>query len=124
MLGLRLRGMEFESHAPELPGRPDIVFRQQRIVVFIDGDFWHGWRFPLWRHKLANLWQEKISATRERDKRNFSKLRRQGWKVIRLWEHQIETDPERCIDKILAAMKQSQHAYKPSGKRAEGAGVS
>lgn len=103
---LRRRGVYFATHATDLPGRPDIVFRRVKLAIFIDGDFWHGWRFPLWRHKLSRKWQEKISATRERDQRNFRKLRRLGWKVLRIWEHQIERAPEECVDRILSAREQ------------------
>src|ERR1700741_1296378 len=64
-------GLFFEQHAADLPGKPDIVFRQRRLAVFVDGDFWHGWRFPLWKGKLTQLWKVKIEANRRRDQRNF-----------------------------------------------------
>ena len=98
------RGMRFESHPADLPGRPDIVFRQMKVAVFIDGDFWHGWRFPLWQKKLVPKWQDKIAGNRTRDQRNFRKLRRLGWKVVRIWEHQVEQDLTSCIEKIVAAV--------------------
>ena len=95
-------GIAFEQHNPDLPGRPDFVFQAARLAVFVDGDFWHGWRFPLWKHKLAPAWQAKIAATRDRDKRNFRRLRRSGWTVIRIWEHQVERDVTDCVCRILA----------------------
>ncbi|REJ65355.1 MAG: very short patch repair endonuclease [Planctomycetota bacterium] len=95
------RQIYFAKHAKELPGRPDIVFRRAKLAVFIDGDFWHGWRFPLWKHKLSEKWQEKIETTRRRDQRNFRKLRRMGWVVLRIWEHQVEHDPANCVDRIV-----------------------
>lgn len=98
---LRRQGVYFAKHARRLPGRPDIVFRKAMLAVFIDGDFWHGWRFPLWQHKLSPKWREKIATTRDRDKRNFRRLRKLGWRVVRIWEHQIERDPTVCADKIL-----------------------
>ncbi|MFC1597370.1 very short patch repair endonuclease [Planctomycetota bacterium] len=101
---LEARGFEFEQHARDLPGRPDIVFREKLVVVFVDGDFWHGWRFPLWKHKLSEKWQDKIDATRARDKRNFRRLRRDGWTVLRIWEHQVETSPESCVNRITTAL--------------------
>lgn len=93
-----------ECHARDLPGTPDIVFRQERVVVFVDGDFWHGWRFPSWRHKLTSHWRAKIAATRERDRRNSAKLRRMSWKIVRLWEHQINDDVSICVTKIQRAL--------------------
>jgi DNA mismatch endonuclease (patch repair protein) len=99
---LQRRSIYFARHVRALPGCPDVVFRRAKLVVFIDGDFWHGWRFPLWEHKLSEKWQNKIAATRKRDERNFRKLRGRGWKVLRLWEHQIENDPEQCVGRIVA----------------------
>lgn len=64
---LRKKRIYFAKHVRELPGCPDIVFRRAKMVVFLDGDFWHGWRFPLWQHKLSEKWRNKITATRERD---------------------------------------------------------
>ena len=91
IIGHRLRQLRlhFTTHPADLPGRPDIVFRRLKLAVFIDGDFWHGWRFPLWQHKLSEKWRDKISANRWRDARNFRRLRRLGWIVIRIWEHQV-----------------------------------
>jgi len=98
---LRREGVYFAKHKKNLPGQPDIVFSRVKLAVFIDGDFWHGWRFPLWQHKLSDKWRDKIAATRERDQRNFRKLRRLGWKVLRIWEHEIERSPEECVRRVL-----------------------
>lgn len=98
---LRRRGVYFSKHAKNLPGRPDICFRRIKLAVFIDGDFWHGWRFPLWRHKLSPNWRDKIESNRKRDRQNVRKLKRLGWKVLRIWEHQLESGPEKCVDRIL-----------------------
>lgn len=98
---LRKAGVYFARHDASLPGRPDVVFRRARLAVFIDGSFWHGWRFPLWQHKLSEKWRQKIAATRQRDQRNFRRLRKNGWKVLRIWEHQIESSPDDCVERIL-----------------------
>ena len=98
-------GLAWEGHARDLPGRPDFVFRDRRVAVFVDGDFWHGWRFPLWKKKLAPYWRNKIETNRRRDLRNFRKLRRTGWLVLRIWEHEVERDAGRCVDRIAAAVQ-------------------
>src|SRR5215468_3434899 len=85
--GLRRQGLRFTTHAKGLPGRPDIVFTAARVAVFVDGDFWHGYRFPLWQGKLSPFWQAKIARNRARDTKNFRKLRRMGWIVVRVWQH-------------------------------------
>jgi len=110
---LHARGLDFEQHAADLPGKPDVLFRKAGVAVFIDGDFWHGWRFPLWKHKLSRQWQTKISATRRRDQKNMRKLRRDGWQVIRIWEHQIEQNPQKCIERILLAVGREEMCENP-----------
>ena len=102
---LHRRGLRFRKHVPSLPGKPDIVFHRAGVAVFLDGDFWHGYRFPSWRHSLAPFWQDKIEATRGRDQRNFRRLRRAGWQVIRLWQHEVESNFERSIACIEQAVQ-------------------
>jgi DNA mismatch endonuclease (patch repair protein) len=97
---LRRKGLLFQRNCKSLYGSPDIVFRKEKLVVFIDGDFWHGWRIPSWEHKLSEFWRTKLHANRKRDRRNFRRLRREGWTVIRLWEHEIREDLNRCVIRI------------------------
>jgi DNA mismatch endonuclease, patch repair protein len=93
-----------ELHAKDLPGRPDFVLRKSRVAIFVDGDFWHGWRFGAWRLTLSEEWEKKIESNRLRDARNHRLLRRRGWTVIRIWEHQIENDPILCANRIMRAI--------------------
>lgn len=109
-------GLECETHVSDLPGRPDFVFRETRVAVFVDGDFWHGWRFPAWRMKLSEAWDIKIAANRRRDARNHAKLRRAGWSVIRLWEHQIEGSASSCLERVLVAIAIPKKELRPPGK--------
>ena len=97
-------GLVWENHAKDLPGRPDFVFRGAMIAVFVDCDFWHGWHFEVWRDKLSIQWEAKIATNRARDQRNFRKLRRQGWIVLRLWEHQIYGNLGGAIERIHTAL--------------------
>src|SRR5947207_1613757 len=98
---LRRRGIQFSKNARGLPGSPDIVLHRPKIAVFIDGDFWHGFRFPAWRANASVFWRTKITKNRLRDARNFRRLRRAGWRVVRIWQHQIEADLELCIERIV-----------------------
>lgn len=102
---LRARGLQFKRHVRALPGRPDIVFADQKLAVFVDGDFWHGWRLPAWEHKLSPFWRDKLRANRQRDQRNFRKLRSLGWKVVRLWQHEVKRDLETCMACVEAALR-------------------
>src|SRR5437588_10873309 len=99
---LHKRGYRFRKHVKSLPGSPDAVFPREKIAIFIDGDFWHGYRLPTWEHKLNDFWKQKIRANRKRDQKNFLKLRRMGWRVIRIWQHEIRENPTRCTERIAA----------------------
>lgn len=105
---LHKRGLRFRKHVKDLPGRPDIVFSRAQVVVFVDGDFWHGYRLSSWEHKVADFWKEKIKKNRERDAKNRRRLRVMGWTVVRLWQHQVEKDFDGCIDRILLAVSSAR----------------
>lgn len=102
---LHKRGLRFRKHNSKLPGKPDIIFSKAKLVVFLDGDFWHGYRFPQWEKTIPPFWQKKIGETRKRDRRNFAKLRRMGWRVIRIWEHSIEKDLNGAVNKICLELR-------------------
>jgi len=73
-----------------LPGKPDFAFPKQRLVVFVDGCFWHGCpkhcRMPSTNREY---WNQKITRNTEHDKSINHTLRKQGWRVIRFWEHEL-----------------------------------
>jgi DNA mismatch endonuclease (patch repair protein) len=101
---LQRRGLRFHANVMSLPGRPDLVFRSAKLIVFIDGDFWHGFRYPAWKRCLPRPWRRKIERNRARDLRNFAALRRRGWRVVRVWEHQVKRDLGGCIARIVPAL--------------------
>lgn len=101
---LRAAGLRFRRHDRALPGCPDIVFPNERVAVFVDGDFWHGWRLPRWESKLSKFWRDKIRANRARDQRNFRRLRAMGWVVIRLWQHEILKRPHDSIHRVVITL--------------------
>lgn len=84
-----------------LPGKPDIVFPKYKIAIFIDGCFWH--KCPLCFKEpdtRKDFWMAKIEKNVERDRKVNSELEEKGWKVIRIWEHDIRKNPESVIQKI------------------------
>lgn len=101
---LHREGLRFRKHVKALPGVPDIVFSRARLAVFIDGDFWHGFELPRWRHSLSQYWIDKITRTMRRDRRNFAQLRRTGWKVQRVWGHDVQKNLDGVVDRIKAAL--------------------
>ena len=101
---LRAAGIKFRQHDASLSGKPDFVFESEKVVAFVDGDFWHGWRFPVWKHRMNSKWRSKIAETRRRDRNNAQRLRRAGWNVLRIWEHQFETNRLECVERIVDAL--------------------
>ncbi len=97
---LRIEGVAFSRHAKSLPGRPDVVIRSAKLAVFLDGDFWHGRRFEQWRYRLSPFWRKKIEGNISRDRSCRGRLRRMGWRVLRLWGKDILRSEDRCIARI------------------------
>ncbi|MEK6943780.1 MAG: very short patch repair endonuclease [Nanoarchaeota archaeon] len=85
-----------------LPGKPDIVYVSKKIVIFLDGDFWHGYNWKkLGKVPPRKYWQKKIQKNIDRAKKYNKMLKKDGWKVIRIWEHDVKESPEECISKII-----------------------
>lgn len=92
---LHAMGYRYRLHAKELPGRPDIVFRNRRKTIFVHGCFWH--RHPDSACRLARLpksrldfWLPKLEGNRVRDIANVEKLLGQGWQVLIVWECELD----------------------------------
>ena len=105
---LHRRGLRFRKHVKGLPGKPDIVFGPAKVVVFLDGDFWHGYDFDKWQHKLPRQWKEKISTNIHRDQDNHRLLTKMGWEVIRIWQHEVNENFCHCIEHIIATVQTSR----------------
>lgn len=105
-------GLRYRINYKALPGKPDIVFTKARVVVFCDGDFWHGHNWALrglgsFKEELKRYspyWQEKLNRNVARDKENDLALEAQGWYVVRLWESDIKKDLPACVATIQEAL--------------------
>lgn len=85
---------------PKLYGKPD-CFIEPNVVIFVDGDFWHGWHYSQWRSRMPkNYWINKIQENINRDRKKFRKLRRDGYVVLRVWEHTLKKNPDKVVQKI------------------------
>lgn len=96
--------------------RPDFVFAARRLVVFVDGCFWHGCPQHGTRPRgNAAFWRAKFRRNRERDRRDTRNLRRAGWKVLRLWEHELKPRARRAL---LAKLRKvfAQPRKSPTGR--------
>jgi DNA mismatch endonuclease (patch repair protein) len=96
----------WRRHPKGMLGNPDFYFPRARLIVFVDGCFWHA--CPVCKRNSpqtrADFWQQKIDGNRRRDNRTRRKLRQQGYSVFRIWEHDVRGRPDRCIGKIAAAL--------------------
>jgi DNA mismatch endonuclease (patch repair protein) len=97
---LHRKGWRYRVHPPRVPGKPDVVFSSRKVAIFIDGDFWHGWKFTEWRDKLAPYWRTKIEKNMQRDEVTRSLLEAEGWLVVRIWEHEIKKDLASCVSHV------------------------
>jgi DNA mismatch endonuclease, patch repair protein len=90
---MRRNGISGWRRNSHLPGKPDFVFFQSRVVVFVDGDFWHG-NPRRFRMAATNrrYWRAKIAGNKKRDRQVSRVLRRKGWFVIRLWESHLRDE--------------------------------
>ena len=94
----------FRLHARDVTGSPDFVFDSIRLAVFVDGCFWHG--CPRCGHRPKSnrkYWNAKLDRNISRDRRTRSKLRRQGWSVIRVWAHDLSV-PAKALAKVASAI--------------------
>jgi len=106
----------WEKHPPLL-GKPDFYFPAARLVLFVDGCYWHGCprhvRFP---KAQADYWRAKIDRNRRRDNRIHRALRKQGYHVMRVWEHDLSRDS--WVKRLAALLRRagdSHPASTPSG---------
>ncbi len=103
---LRTHGLKGWRRNYPLRGKPDFVWRCERLAVFVDGCFWHshacGRNLEPKRNK--RLWLEKLLRTQGRDRRNNRYLRAVGWRVLRIWECNLARRSETCLQRIKAAL--------------------
>jgi len=92
----------YRINVKNLPGKPDIVFRSQKVAIFVDGCFWHKCPICFVEPKSnRDYWLPKIGKNIARDQVAGEQLQKMGWKVIRIWEHEVKEDVEKCAEKII-----------------------
>lgn len=101
---LRAAGITGWRRHQRLPGRPDFIFRRQRLAIFVDGCFWHGCR---WHCRMPQdnrkYWQSKISRNAERDRNTNRLLHKADWRVLRIWGHSL-CNPQAVILRITSRL--------------------
>ncbi len=106
---LKRRKIYFAKHVDKIFGKPDIVFRRKKIIVFVDSDFWHcnPKKFIMPATNIE-YWEKKIQRNQDRDKLVNKTLKKDGWLVLRFWESEIKKDTKKIVNKIVTKLEQNQ----------------
>lgn len=108
---LKSRKVKHVMH-PRLPGKPDILLKDKKVVIFIDSCFFHKCpRCFVMPKSNRGYWKTKIRRNVTRDHINTKMLQGSGWVVLRLWEHEVNNKIEYCVNKILERLSGSKKHY-------------
>ena len=102
-------GIRFRRNVGSLLGKPDIALKKRKIVIFIDSCFWHGcpihWRLP---NSNREYWERKTLRNKDRDIAVTEYYLSRGWTVCRIWEHEIKSDLDKVISRLLAVFRPAE----------------
>ena len=104
-------GFRFSLRRRDLPGRPDIVLVRHKAAIFVHGCFWHrhgNCRNSVLPKTRREFWLAKLNGNVERDGRNVTALKRLGWKVLTVWECEVE-DETKLSRKLLTRLTKSHN---------------
>lgn len=106
---LRRSGLKGWRRHQRLLGRPDFMWKKEKVVVFLDGCFWHGHACGrnLTPKTNKQIWNEKISRNKARDRRVRRALRKLGWTVLSVWECDLRRSPERCVGRLRSVLQRA-----------------
>lgn len=102
---LRRHGITGWRRGARIFGNPDFVFPKHQIALFVDGCFWHG--CPRHASQPAThriFWKQKLTRNRARDRLVTRRLKKQGWIVVRVWQHDLRRNKPLCVNRILSAL--------------------
>ena len=109
---LHRAGYRFRIHVKKLPGKPDIVLPKYKTIIFVHGCFWHrhdGCKYAYNPKSRTNFWEEKFRTTIKRDRKKTNELLSAGWRVIVVWECELERNPQSSLLKISEELKGEQN---------------
>jgi DNA mismatch endonuclease (patch repair protein) len=101
-----------------LPGKPDFTFRKLNVAVFVDGCFWHGCR-KHFRMPKSNrpYWRRKLAKNQARDREINRQLKRGGWCVLRVWQHELKNEHKSLLRVLAALARKAKTVHKQSNLR-------
>jgi len=97
------KGFRYKLHDKNLPGKPDLVFPKYKAVIFIHGCFWHGHDCHLfkWPSTRREFWKTKITRNQEVGARNYKALKKEGWRVLTIWECSIKGKNQIGVENVV-----------------------
>ena len=106
-------GVRYFKNYKKLPGSPDIAITKYKVLVFVDGEFWHGYDWENVKkqriHTNRDYWIPKLERNMERDQEVNQTLKDMGYTVIRFWEkHEVFKDMDDCVNQVLEAIEQNK----------------
>lgn len=113
-LALWHKGIRYRLNYKKLPGTPDIVLLKYQIVIFVDGEFWHGKDFETRKNDIKRnkqLWINKIQNNIEHDHLINEELQRLGWCVIRFWSKEVLNNLDDCVNTVFDFMDLMDEEY-------------
>lgn len=105
------RGFRYRKNVAQLPGRPDIVMKKYKSVIFVHGCFWHrheGCKRAATPKTRQEYWLPKFERNIENDRKHIEELEAAGWKVIVLWECEINNDFQEIMDKTISFLREKE----------------
>ena len=100
-------GIRYRKSKSLIVGKPDIAIKKYKLAIFVDCGFWHGYK---WEEKKPRLkvnkeyWIKKIEGNIKRDRKNSKQLRKEGWTVLRFWDHDINKSLDECVKKVKSKL--------------------
>lgn len=103
------KGIHYTKNNLSLFGKPDLLIKKRKLVIFVDSCFWHGCRYHC-RMPSSNLlyWREKITKNKARDKKVNKFYKDNGWNILRFWEHKIKSQPKEVIEIVERYLDRNQ----------------
>lgn len=109
------QNIRFRLHQTHLIGRPDLVIDKYKLVIFVDGDFWHGYDWHIRKPKTNQaFWIAKIERNMQRDRQVNRLLEEQGYTVMRFWEHEVKHDLAKCVNQVMLYLESARTGKVPS----------
>lgn len=104
-------GYRYRIDYKKLIGKPDIVLKKYKTVIFIDGEYWHGYNWEERKQKIKTnkgFWIPKIERNIQRDKEVNQKLHQLGYTVFRFWEREIKKELDLCLNTVILHLQSQQ----------------